>query len=199
MPFSAGYPRGVDDLPRFLYDVPMRPCNTHVPVAVRGAFLLAACLLLCLTLWPPLPARAAEKALFLTVIDGDSLRVEMNGRSIEVRLIGIDAPEGGQQYGTEARTRAMRICYGRDLTLEFDTERTDRYGRTLAYVYCGKVLLNEEMVRAGLAIAIAVKPNTAHFERFKRAEAEARAARRGFWAEGGLTMTPAQWRALHHH
>jgi micrococcal nuclease len=158
--------------------------------ALLATVLLAATVLVLLLSGP---ARA-EQAQLLTVIDGDSLLLENDGRSVKVRLIGIDAPEGRQEFGTQARTKVMNICYGRPLRLEFDVERRDRYGRMLAYVYCGDIMLNEEMVRSGLALAIAVKPNTAHYQRLKRAEEQARKTRSGFWAHGGLKMTPAQWR-----
>ena len=61
-------------------------------------------------------------------------------------------------------------------------------------VYCDDKMLNEEMVRAGLAIAIKVRPNTKHYARLKKSEVKARAERRGFWLRGGLEMTPGQWR-----
>lgn len=139
----------------------------------------------------------ADPARLLAAIDGDSLRVELGGKIEEVRLIGIDAPEGRQRFGDQARSHVLRLCIDRELRLEYDAERRDRYGRLLAYVHAGDVMVNEEMIRAGLALPLPVKPNTAHAKRFRRAEAEARAARRGFWAEGGLDMTPAQWRKKH--
>ena len=107
---------------------------------------------------------------------------------------GIDAPEWGQEYGTQAKTHVMSFCFGQSLRLEFDKERKDRYGRLLAYVYCGDKMLNEEMVRAGLALVIKVKPNTKHYARLKKVEATAHAERRGFWLRGGLEVTPGQWR-----
>ncbi len=136
----------------------------------------------------------AETAQFLTVIDGDSMLVSYKGRSQEVRLIGIDAPEWGQEYGTQAKSRAINFCYGKALRLEFDKGRKDRYGRLLAYVYCGNKMLNEFMLQEGLAIAVKVKPNEKYYERFKKIEAQARKKKRGFWLRGGLKQTPAQWR-----
>ena len=137
---------------------------------------------------------AMEKGRFLTIIDGDSLLVGYKGRSQEVRLIGIDAPEWGQEYGTRAKSHALTVCYGQDLKLEFDREQKDRYGRLLAYVYCGNTMLNKEMIRAGLAITIKIKPNTRYYDEFKALEKKARAELQGFWLRGGLKQTPAQWR-----
>lgn len=157
--------------------------------------LFPLCLLLVLLLFPH--ESRAQDALFISIIDGDSLLVELGGRSCEVRLIGIDAPEHGQEFGVQAKAHALRLCYGKLLKLEFDRQRRDRYGRTLAYVYCDGKLLNAEMVRAGLALAVTYKPNVRHQKELEQAEKEARTQRRGFWVRGGLKQTPAQWRKRH--
>lgn len=136
----------------------------------------------------------AETVQYLSTIDGDSMVVKYKGRTQEVRLIGVDAPEWGQEYGTEAKRFALNFCYSKMLRLEFDKGRKDRFGRLLAYVYCGNRMLNEELIRAGLAIAVKVKPNSRFFERFKKAEAQAKREKQGFWLRGGLKQTPAQWR-----
>ncbi|WP_319582847.1 thermonuclease family protein [uncultured Pseudodesulfovibrio sp.] len=136
-------------------------------------------------------------ARFLRALDGDSLRVDYGGEVLEIRLIGVDAPEYRQEYSRKARDFSRQFCQGRTVHLEFDKDRHDRYGRTLAYVYVDDRMLNEELVRAGLAIPLRIKPNTRHAERFKQAEKQARLDGRGFWVKGGLDMTPAQWRRTH--
>ncbi len=113
---------------------------------------------------------------------------------MEVRLIGVDAPEFKQEYGIKAKEFSLRFCHGHKLRLEFDKELVDRYGRVLAYVYKGDRMLNEDLVKAGLAIAIKIKPNTRHYTRLKGAERIAAAKKHGFWKQGGLRMTPAKWR-----
>ena len=169
-----------------LYDNAMRNHNLLLPYA----FLI---LLFAL----PTHAQAMEPARFLALIDGDSMLVEYRGRSQEVRLIGIDAPEWQQDYGTKAKSYALSFCYGKTLNLEFDTQRKDRYGRLLAYAYCGAQMLNEEIVRAGYAIVGEYKPNTKYHDRLLRAQKEAKTKRHGFWLRGGLKQTPAQWRRTH--
>ena len=148
----------------------------------------------CTVFWVA-PASAKESAQLLNVIDGDSLLVHYGNEARQVRLIGVDAPEGRQEYGKEARAAALRLCYGKPVSLEFDAERKDRYGRLLAYVHCGGVMLNEALVGKGLALTIRVKPNVRHLERLRLAETRARENRKGFWLRGGLQKTPAQWRA----
>ena len=139
----------------------------------------------------------AQEVTFIKIIDGDSLLVEAGGRSMQVRLIGVDAPEFRQPFGLEAKEFSLRFCFGHKLRLEFDKGRVDRYGRVLAYVYRGDRMLNEELVGAGLAVVIKIKPNTRHYSRLKAAERLASKQKRGFWKQGGLKMSPAQWREAH--
>ena len=72
---------------------------------------------------------------------------------------------------------------GGRVRLEYDRERVDHYGRTLAYVYVGDEMLNEELIRQGLAEA-KTRYNYSYLmkERFRQAEKEAKAAGRGKWS-----------------
>ena len=71
---------------------------------------------------------------------------------------------------------------GDTVTLEFDMEKQDRYGRLLAYVYLsnGK-MLNEEIARTGYASLMTHPPNVKYEQRFLQAYREARENRRGLW------------------
>jgi endonuclease YncB( thermonuclease family) len=120
-----------------------------------------------------------------SVVDGDTIRVAGVG---PVRYIGIDAPERGERYYDEASRYNRKLLARGKLSLSYDLDRYDRYGRTLAYVYVrgdegGSVFVNEEIVRAGWAKALEVPPNTTFAPLFRRAEDEARRAGRGMWAE----------------
>ena len=129
-----------------------------------------------------------------SVIDGDSLRLD--GR--EIRLFGIDAPEGRQTCeradgsawpcGREAGAVLKRlvsatavICQGRD---------EDRYGRLVATCVAEETDLGAEMVRRGMAVAY-----RAHSTSYTDEENEARDARRGIWA--GRFEKPWDWREKH--
>lgn len=136
-------------------------------------------------------------ATVVAVQDGDSLVVRLaSGREERVRLIGIDAPERGQGVWAErARGFARRQAGGRTVRLELDLETHDRYGRLLAYVWIEDRLLNEELLRAGLARLYTIPPNVRHVDRFVLAQREARRARTGIWSpEGGLREHPAEFR-----
>jgi micrococcal nuclease len=127
------------------------------------------------------------------VVDGDTLMLEGH---VRVRLIGVDTPETKhprkpvEPLGPEATEFTRSQVENRDVTLQFDRERRDRYGRVLAYVYVDGKLLNEEIIRAGFSRAEThYKFERAMALRFQQAEDEAREAGRGIW---GLTPAAAR-------
>ena len=88
------------------------------------------------------------------VVDGDTFLLDDGTR---VRLQGVDAPESVkpdhpvEPFGREASRFAKRFLAPGVVRLEFDGELYDRHGRLLAYVWCGDRMLNEELLREGLA------------------------------------------------
>ncbi len=122
------------------------------------------------------------------VTDGDTVHVTFHGHDERVRLIGIDTPEvpwyggHGECFGVEAGLFARGRLSGRSVRLSFDTDRRDRYGRLLAYVYLNRELFNLTLVRLGYARADPVPPDTRLAAQFSRAEGEARAAGQGLWS-----------------
>ncbi len=127
------------------------------------------------------------------VADGDSFRCS-DGR--RVRLIGIDSPERDQgPFGNKAQQALLGILPpGSDVLLEYDLRPTDQYGRLLAYVWTGPILVNEALVRGGWAVLYTVPPNIKYAERFRQAQNEARAQGTGLWAERGFDCVPADFR-----
>jgi micrococcal nuclease len=106
-----------------------------------------------------------------------------------IRLLGVDTPETKipdqppEPWGPEASDFTARKVTGKQVRLEFDRERFDQYGRTLAYVYVGDLFLNEELIRQGLSTAQLQYPYRSDMKRrFLNAEQEARAQRRGIWS-----------------
>ncbi len=74
------------------------------------------------------------------------------------------------------------------VTIEFDAQQRDRYGRLLGYVYLsnGK-MLNEEIVKAGYANVMTIPPNVKYQDRFLKAYKQARKRKRGIW-ENEITL-----------
>lgn len=83
------------------------------------------------------------------VTDGDTLTVLVGKQQIKVRLVEIDAPEGGQAFGNRSKQSLSEICFGKTAVLI--DKGTDRFERMLARVECDRVDANEEQVRRGMA------------------------------------------------
>jgi len=123
----------------------------------------------------------------IEVTDGDTIRVELHGVQTPVRLIGIDTPEKDgpytdeECYGEPASRFAADELAGREVELEFDVERTDRFDRTLAYVWLDGALFNERVLREGYGVLATFPPNVRYVDRFIIAQSGARQDGLGLW------------------
>ena len=138
--------------------------------------------------------RGPVQARVTHVVDGDTIDVELQDGSDEaVRYIGIDTPETVkpgtpvQCGGPKAHEVNERLVGGRTVTLRFDQEHRDIYGRLLAYVYLpggpgGRPLfVNAELARRGLARTLTIPPNDSFAPLFARLAGRAGVRGRGLW------------------
>ena len=123
------------------------------------------------------------------VVDGDTAQVLFRGRDVTVRFIGVDTPETvapGQPiecFGLEASHVTTRQLKGRRIRLEFDVDRIDPFGRTLAYLWMRDgSLFNETLVRRGFATVATYPPDTRYVQRFEAAQRAVKATEHGLWA-----------------
>lgn len=158
----------------------------------------------CDTFLPGRPPPALESLSegeydIVRVVDGDTLIVRPSSgsdqssaepRQARVRLLGIDTPETVkpnhpiEPWGPEAAAFTRDFLAGGRAELRLDRRRKDRYDRFLAYVYVEDRMLNEELVRAGLARASHYPGDSPQIaRRLRQAEEAARQARRGLWSE----------------
>src|SRR5215207_4971058 len=166
---------------------------------VLAAAVIASSLALCVA-WGPLgqattPALAqtdTQQVRVTRVVDGDTIEVSPRVvRTEDVGLIGVDTPEvfgiEAQPCGREPSDFTTEALGGQDVTLEFDVGRVDPYGRALAYVWVPDLdgeLINETLLRRGLARVLSVEPNVKYEDRFLAAEKEAKTKGIGVWATG---------------
>lgn len=125
------------------------------------------------------------------VVDGDTVRVMRGGEEIVVRLIGIDTPETVapdrpvECFGPEASARAKELLDGQQVWLEYDpvSGMTDKYDRTLAYVWLSPdVMLNELLVREGFAEEYPYSKGAKFEDEMAAAERAAQAEGAGLWS-----------------
>lgn len=162
---------------------------------IRQVFLLILIALL-LQVESSLGARTTLEGVVTRVTDGDTLKIKIGGRQEKVRLIGVDAPEKGQGFWGEKATEFTRErALKRPVTLELDVQERDRYGRLLAYVYVDGSMLNEELVKEGLAMLLTIPPNVRYTDRFQKLQREARSREAGIWnPRSGLIESPSAYR-----
>ena len=128
-----------------------------------------------------------QRAVVLSVGDGDTIRVRQGNRAFTVRLACIDAPETAQSpYGVAARRYLQqRLRIGQEVTLQPKT--IDRYGRTVAEVI-SDININLVMVEDGQAFAYRRYLAACDAREYLEAEDRASRHRYGVWqVEGGIT------------
>jgi micrococcal nuclease len=145
-------------------------------------------------LWTSQIPPGSQPVTLIEVTDGDTIRVEVDGREEPVRLILIDAPETRDPnnppecFGQEATTYlTWLLSLGGNLYLETDLSDRDRFGRLLRYVWLdfgdGEVyLVNEAMVRAGYAAFSTFPPDVKYVEEMREAGQFAREYGYGLWS-----------------
>jgi micrococcal nuclease len=145
----------------------------------------------------PSPPQDGELVRVIDVTDGDTIRVEWpDGWWERVRYIGIDTPEliheagqADEPWAREATELNRDLVGSRQVLLERDISDTDRYDRLLRYVWVetdeGWVMVNGELVAAGLAEVRAYEPDTRHDAWFRRLRDEARDAGVGMYGDAG--------------
>jgi micrococcal nuclease len=99
---------------------------------------------------PPITT-GQDAVTVVTIVDGDSLEVLVDGTTEEVRLLGINAPEREECYFDEARAHLTELMGGEAM---LTTHGRDQFGRLLAYVTVHGMDVNRDMLRAGAAIAM---------------------------------------------
>lgn len=130
----------------------------------------------------PEPASERVEAQVLRVVDGDTIRVRIDGEIHALRYIGIDSPELNEQGGAEARAANAELVADQIVYLERDVSDTDQYGRLLRYVYLTDgTLVNAELVRRGYARSVSYPPDVGKQWLLDDMEREAREAERGIW------------------
>ncbi|NJM22136.1 MAG: thermonuclease family protein [Richelia sp. RM2_1_2] len=135
------------------------------------------------------------------VVSGQTLQVmglrEQPSLISEVRLTGISAPSTRQRpWGEASRGRLMELIDSKSspVRLEFDVEAKDKFGRTLAYVWKDKTLINELLVKEGHALFEARSPNHKYDSRLERAQHWSRLMGEGIWnPKDPMRLSPAEF------
>jgi len=163
----------------------------------RTVYIVFVLVLLCLIAVfaeePPNPSFATLEAKVYKVFDGDTIALKGGER---VRLLGIDTPEIGEAFSAEAKRFTRNLVRYQTVRLEFDVRERDTYSRLLAFVYVetddGWVMVNAELVRAGLARLLFIPPNGRYEDYFEQVLHEAMIRHKGMWGKFPDVLTLQQ-------
>jgi endonuclease YncB( thermonuclease family) len=137
--------------------------------------------------------------LVVGIADGDTITVlDSSKTQHKVRLAGIDAPEKAQPFGDKSKANLSRMVFNQNVSL--DCRKIDRYKREVCVVLLNGQDVNLEQVKAGLAWwyrEYRREQSLADQGYYEYAEFDAKAQRRGLWADAD-PMPPWEWRKRTH-
>lgn len=154
------------------------------PVRWASVPLVLAC---ALSLWGATASAREMEGTDVRIVDGDTIHVQIGSTIEKVRYIGVNTPEvhhpakGEEPGGREASEVNRQLVAGKRVRLQLDVQERDRYGRILAYVWVGDLMVNAEMVRQGYAQVMTIPPNVRYQDLFLKLQRDAREAGRGLW------------------
>ena len=154
------------------------PTPTNTPLPPIPSNLEASCI-------PTGTTR--ETGTVTNVVDGDTIDVLIGGETFRVRYIGMDTPERGDPYFSEATDKNSQLLQGQSVTLIKDVSETDQFGRILRYVVSGNEFVNYKLVRQGYALASTYTPDVACSSAYAEAQNIAASEGLGLW---GIPPTP---------
>ncbi|MBU1683424.1 lamin tail domain-containing protein [Patescibacteria group bacterium] len=125
-------------------------------------------------------------ASVIRVVDGDTFVMDFMGKQMKVRMIGVDTPETVHPfkpiefYGRQASDYLKNLLTGKSISLKFDYQKMDKYGRLLAYIYLDDLFVNAEIVKQGYGYAYTRFPFK-YLDDFVGYEEEAKENKVGIW------------------
>jgi endonuclease YncB( thermonuclease family) len=131
----------------------------------------------------------------VAIADGDTITLlDSSNTQHRIRLEGIDAPESHQAFGEQSRLSLSGMIFGKDVSVSY--QKIDQYGRLVGKILLDGKDINLEQVRAGMAWHYKFyedEQTPEDRDAYAKAEAEARAARRGLWQDPN-PVEPYQFR-----
>jgi micrococcal nuclease len=125
----------------------------------------------------------------LDVVDGDTIKVKVDGKSETVRFLLVDTPESVhpnkpvQPFSKEASKHTENMLSGTNVELELGIGERDKYGRLLAYVYADDKSVQESLLEKGFArVAYVFEPNTKYVDDYEKIQKQAQKEGIGIWS-----------------
>lgn len=138
------------------------------------------------------PVNDGEMAKFSKCIDGDTAKLMIRNEEKTVRFLAIDTPEtknsekGEEPFGEEASNfTCSALKKAKTIYLEYDgnSDKEDKYGRILAFIYVDDKLLEQQLIENGLAKVAYIYGDYAHVDDLRKSEEIAKSRKIGIWSE----------------
>lgn len=147
-------------------------------------------------------AESFKEAVVVAIHDGDTISLKIEGKVYRSRLIGIDAPEMGQEpWGKLSKNNLKNMLKetNKRVLVETDVVKIDKYDRPLVYLWTPdrSSMLNERMLREGYAYLFTIQPNSKYAERFVEAQRAAKQSGSGIWRHDGPKERPREYKKKH--
>lgn len=135
---------------------------------------------------------------FEACVDGDTIKVILDDKKTTVRFLAIDTPEtkhptkGEQPFGKEASNYTCdKVKNAKKLEIEYDegSTKTDKYNRTLGWVFVDDTLLQKDLVSLGYAKVAYLYGNYKYTDELKKEESTAKSKKLGVWSLEEETTT----------
>lgn len=134
----------------------------------------------------------------VSVVDGDTVKVSINGSTETIRIIGLNTPETVDPrkpvecFGKEASNKAKELLSGKTVTLEVDPSQgeRDKYGRLLRYVFLENGTdFGKYMITNGYAYEYTYNTPYKYQSTYKTAQSQAQVSKAGLWAANACANT----------
>jgi micrococcal nuclease len=148
----------------------VRTCASRLTLAVLIAFL-------CSVSWA-----SKVTGQVIGVVDGDTVDVLVDKKSVRIRLYGIDAPEHRQSFGAKSKQALSNLVFKKTVSVIVKSSISDRNGRQVAEIFLSNgQSVNKRMIQDGMAWWYPkYAPKAKEYESL---EAKARKKKIGLWSE----------------
>lgn len=163
---------------------------------------IAIFVFLCLLFLMPIHANTRESVSFKKCTDGDTAHFMVDGVDTTVRFLAIDTPEYTKEkepYGKEASAFTCNaIEHAETIELEYDdaSDKVDKYGRVLAWVYVDGKLLQQELIANGLAEVAYLYGDYTYTDALQEAQLQAQKQALNIWSDEEATEAFAPWKVI---
>lgn len=133
-----------------------------------------------------------KKVNFNKVVDGETIKISIDGKLEDVKLLLIDVPKirGGYRFSNEAKKFLQGKLSNKEYVyLEMDGQDRNKQGKILAYVWYNDgeefKMLNEEIIGEGLARVAYVFDGAKYLDNLNLVQESARVERKNIWSIDG--------------